>query len=455
MNHISAAIQMTGFDNIAKGRDLFQEGKFIESAEEFLIATGKFNADMAIVLQAAMQGSALAQFVLGSIFLQGEVEIDPGQAFYWHQRAAQGGHKEAMFRIAWAYRNGLGVAENAVLSNVWLRRSAELGHAPAKLELVMDFVKSLRTQPNSTYRDFLEVLSWSNTPNCPEAELCLIYLHSAHESDERESRYDSINSNGGIANVMYELGMKYLLRKGDEDSFIQALHWLGEAVRRNHIHAMVAVGCLHLLGTFRGNNVDNANWFFSHAAELRGEIYENRLNPYLLGNNNVMKQYIKLSGDRNVLVKGCISGLACYGYLYHKGIGVQKDYLRAREIYLSVLRLIDADDSDANMCLGILCTEQEDYVKAMRYFKRSAKSVNTYTYNLIGDAFRLGNGRGPDMNTALYWYNKGADLGDGYSFFNIGKILLESHGEKKTDMVRFYFDRAVTCGCPEANAFLN
>ncbi|CAO3607174.1 unnamed protein product [Mucor hiemalis] len=429
--------------------------KMTESAREFLIATGKFNGDVAQVLKEAMQGSALAQVNLGSMFQKSEeIEVNQRQAFYWYQRAAQGGHAEAMFRIAWAYRNGLGVAEDVVLSNVWLRRSAELGHAPAKLELVMDFVKSLRTQPNSTYRDFLEALSWSNTLNCPEAELCLIYLHSAHQNNERESRYDSINSNGGIANVMYELGMKFLSRKDDEDSFMQALHWLGKAVRRNHVHAIAAVGCLHLLGKLRGNNIDNANWFFSRASELRGQIYENRLNPGLSGNNDVMKRYIKRSDDGSVLVKGCISGLACYGYLFYKGLGVQKDYLKAREIYLSVLRLIDADDSDANMCLGILCSKQQDYVKAMRYFKRSVKSVNTYTYNLIGDAYRLGNGRERDINTALKWYNKGADLDDGYSLLNIGKIILELHDGTETHLARSYFGRAVTCGCHEASTFL-
>ncbi|CAO3607214.1 unnamed protein product [Mucor hiemalis] len=362
MNPIRAPIEMTGFDHFANGRDLFQERRFQESAREFLIATGEFNGDVAQELQEAMQGNAQAQFNLGAIFQQGEVEIDPGQTFYWYHRAAQGGHAEAAFRIAWAYRNGLGVAENAMLSNAWFRRSSQLGYAPAKLDLGMSFVKNLRSQPNSTERD-LEARSWLQTSNCLEAGLCLRYLDSAHQSEERESRYDRMNFNGEIADVMYGIAMKYLLRKEDEDSFEQALYWLSEATRRNHVHAATAFGWLYLLGKLRGNSIVYANLFFSRVPELRREIYENRLNPFFLGNNDVMKWYIKWSDNRSALVRGCISGLACYGYLYHKGIGVQRDCLRAREIYLSVLRLIDADDSDANMCLGILFTEQGDYLQ--------------------------------------------------------------------------------------------
>ncbi|CAO3626016.1 unnamed protein product [Mucor hiemalis] len=415
-----------------------------ESARELFIAAGKFNGDIAQVYQAAIQGSAPAQFRLGSMFLKGEeIEINLGQAFYWHHLASQGGHKEAMFQLGWAYRNGLGVAQNDQVSDGWFRRSAKLGYDPAKLEFGMTYLKKLLTQPNSTYRDFLEVAFFLKTSNYQEAGVCLGYLHSAHRDLEAGDRYFGLDYNGGIANVMYELGMKYLLRKEDEDSFRQGLYWLEESGRRNHAHAIAAIGCFYLLQKIRVNIIDDANWFFN-----------NWLDPRLLGNNNVMKQYIKLSDDRSVLVRGHISGLSLYGYLLYRGAGVHRDDIKAREIFLSILRFIDADDSDANMCLGILCSEQQDYVKAMQYFRRSARSVNTYTYNLIADAYRLGLGRERNITKVLYWYNKGGDLGDGYSLFNIGLVLLDLHDGRR-HLAQSYFTRAVSCGCVEANTFLD
>ncbi|CAO3626012.1 unnamed protein product [Mucor hiemalis] len=405
-------------------KGLITEIRFQELTRELFIAAGKFHGDIAQVYQAAIQGSAPAQFRLGSMFLKGEeIEINLGQAFYWHHLASQGGHKEAMFHLGWAYRNGLGVAQNNQVSDGWFKRSAKRGYDPAKLEFGMTYLKKLLTQP--------------------KAGVCLGYLHNALGDLEAGDRYYGLDYNGGIANVMYELGIKYLLRKDDEDSFKQGLYWLEESGRRNHAHAIAAIGCFYLLQKIRVNIIDDANWFFN-----------NWLDPRLLGNNNVMKQYIKLSDDRSVLVRGHISGLSLYGYLLYRGAGVHRDDIKAREIFLSILRFIDADDSDANMCLGILCSEQQDYVKAMQYFRRSARSVNTYTYNLIADAYRLGLGRERNITKALYWYNKGGDLGDGYSLFNIGLVLLDLHDGRR-HLAQSYFTRAVSCGCVEANTFLD
>lgn len=61
-----------------------------------------------------------------------------------------------------------------------------------------------------------------------------------------------------------------------------------------------------------------------------------------------------------------------------------------------------------------------------KYFKRSAKTISTYTYNLIGDAYQFGHAVDTDHEKAIKWCMRGAEYNDGYSQLDISKIYLNS-----------------------------
>ena len=49
---------------------------------------------------------------------------DYDEALKWYQQAATQGHTESMYRLAWAYSNGLGVETDHKEALAWYHRAA-------------------------------------------------------------------------------------------------------------------------------------------------------------------------------------------------------------------------------------------------------------------------------------------------------------------------------------------
>ena len=80
--------------------------------------------------QAAEQGHAVAQSILGSLYLAGEgVAKDDREAAKWFRKAAEQGNAEAQFNLGIMYLTGEGVPEDDREAVKWLRLAAEQGHA--------------------------------------------------------------------------------------------------------------------------------------------------------------------------------------------------------------------------------------------------------------------------------------------------------------------------------------
>ena len=75
----------------------------------------------------------------------------------------------------------------------------------------------------------------------------------------------------------------------------------------------------------------------------------------------------------------------------------------------------DCDDffkAEAYYKMGIAYHDLGDEEKAFTCFKKAAKLNWHEAYAKIGDAYRYGNGIGPDDEAARKWYRKGADVGE-------------------------------------------
>jgi len=80
----------------------------------------------------AGQGNAIAQFILGSMYENGEgVAQDYKEAMKWYQKAAEQGDADAQYGLGKMYADGLGVAQDYVMSHVWFDIAAEQGYRDA------------------------------------------------------------------------------------------------------------------------------------------------------------------------------------------------------------------------------------------------------------------------------------------------------------------------------------
>jgi uncharacterized protein len=82
--------------------------------------------------KAANRGNVQAQLKLGKMYLYGTgVARDPGKAAQWLNRAAIEGNSEAQYLYAKMFQTGYGVAQNKEIADNWLAKSAAQGYEDA------------------------------------------------------------------------------------------------------------------------------------------------------------------------------------------------------------------------------------------------------------------------------------------------------------------------------------
>ena len=90
------------------------------------------NAPISEVQKAAEQSDAKAQFLLGSMYVQGKgVAQDYKQAATWFRKAAEQGNAQAQRLLGMMYDIGVGVVQDNKLAYVWSSVSAANGEVEA------------------------------------------------------------------------------------------------------------------------------------------------------------------------------------------------------------------------------------------------------------------------------------------------------------------------------------
>jgi hypothetical protein len=83
-------------------------------------------------LAEAEQGNPIAQFVLGSMYENGEgVAQDHLLAAKWYDKAAEQGDVDAQYGLGKMYADGRGVAQNYVISHMWFSIAGQKGYQGA------------------------------------------------------------------------------------------------------------------------------------------------------------------------------------------------------------------------------------------------------------------------------------------------------------------------------------
>lgn len=117
---VVAAPALAQDDPVGKGIELFERGAFDEAAE----ALGP----------AVDQGDAVAQYILGIMYLNGMTAAPgDGAALDLILKSAEQGHQPAQTELARMYRTGDGTEQDFGEMMVWYERAAENGDVGAQL----------------------------------------------------------------------------------------------------------------------------------------------------------------------------------------------------------------------------------------------------------------------------------------------------------------------------------
>ena len=91
-----------------------------------LLTSGAFAVEFEDILAKAKAGRPMYQYLLGSMYDQGEgIPENDAEAVKWYRKAAEQGDAIAQFSLSYMYDLGEGIPENDAEAVKWIRKAAE------------------------------------------------------------------------------------------------------------------------------------------------------------------------------------------------------------------------------------------------------------------------------------------------------------------------------------------
>lgn len=158
------------------------------------------------LVQQAEHGDAQAQFLVGRFYMH---RNRWAQAVPWYERAASQGHAKAQNNLGVAYREGLGVNQDA----------------DKGCRLMVEAAAKINDQQ-----------SWENAALCHDTVW--------RDYEQAFSIYRRLAGQGNVR-AMRTLGQMYQEGEGIEQNNRLAAHWLRQAVMQNDVQAMYVLGLMY------------------------------------------------------------------------------------------------------------------------------------------------------------------------------------------------------------------
>lgn len=138
-----------------------------------------------------------------------------------------------------------------------------------------------------------------------------------------------------------------------------------------------------------------------------------------------------------------------YAQYYHYGDGgVEQDYTKALEWYK---KAAEQGNYGAMAQIGVLYANgngvEQDYVKAAEWFEKAAELGDATSMKNLGIAYAKGNGVEQDYAKALEWYKKAAELGNDVAMCCIGAMYANGQGvDVDYNLALEWFEKAADRG---------
>jgi TPR repeat protein len=372
--------------------------------------------------KAAEAGNRVAMYVLGLLYLGGEVLAqDQTKGMHWIERSARAGEPVAMEAFGQALRDGDGVEKDEWKAADWLRKAAEAGRPGAMLALGHMYRdgQGVAKDPSAAFRLYREAAEVGLKTGDTEP-LCMLahaYLQGkAVAKDLAEAaKWFKKAAEGGCTTSMVNLGLMYAKGDGLPKDDAKAMEWFRKATESNP----AAIGCPFASAFLQGKAVtkDLAQpvvWF-TKAAEA-----------------------------------GCPYSMYSLGLMHAEGRWLPKDDAKAMEWFQKAReRLQGRDDDTALLMLADMHRHGRGGPKndeeAFRLALKSAEDGYAEAMTFVGEMYEFGRGVAKNEKQAADWYRKGSEAGAPTAMLQLGRQYAEGRGIHKSEgAARELFRKAAT-----------
>ncbi|KAF9974353.1 hypothetical protein BGZ73_002239 [Actinomortierella ambigua] len=366
--------------------------------------------DVDVLLPLAESGDHAAQAALGELYEQGNQQVDKNlqKALKWYQRAAEGGHAQAQFRLGDLSLHGQGVPQSDVDAFQWFQMAAEQGSVDAQMNLA-----KMYNDGRGLAKDLSSAFQW--------------YQKAALQSN---------------TDAQYCLGCMYRDGQGVAQNYTQAVTWFLEAVKQEDAAAMCAVGEMYRQGHGVEQNDVEAISFFRKSA-LQG----NALGQYSLGEMLLfgLGDHSERSESTMWFKRAAMTGHASAQYrlasAFYYGHGVTRNEVQAASW---CRKAAEQNHRDAQYFLGSMYLDGQgvdvNETIAASWIRKAADQGSVDAQLRLAKMYDEGRGVGKNVAESRVMYRKAADQGRPEAQLIVGKMYEAGEGveQSDTEAVKWY-----------------
>lgn len=382
--------------------------------------------DIATITKSAENGDAGAQWKLGRLYYNFEcdsildklecvgVSQDPAKAAEWYLKAAEQGNADAQFLIGSMYIDGKGVPNDMAKSFYWLKKAAGQGHAFAYLGLGMIHKEGLEV-PKDVAKG---------------AELIQKGLMLMQQQAEK-----------GSINAYLTLGMLYDDKQilGPRD-VIKAADCYQKAAEKGSLTAHIKLGVTYAKGEGVPKDTTKADEWFQKAAMLGGTAVQIKFAKMYDEGTEIPKDEVKaMEWYLNAAEQGDKEAQFLIGGRFLDGRGVLKDMAKADKWYQKAAvqggmemqrRIGDAYEFLIHFGSGAYSdsVDNKAAIKAVEWHQKAAEQGDASAQTSLGNLYQDGEGVAKSASKAVEWYQKAAAQGNASAQGFLGFMFKEGKG---------------------------
>ena len=217
----------------------------------------------------------------------------------------------------------------------------------------------------------------------------------------------------GNAAAMSGIGSLYEHGHGVARDYGKAFDWYRQAAEKGHAAAMYNLGVMYAHGKGVERNMPRAIEWYRRCADLGDADAMNNLGViYEAGQGIAQSLGGAAKWYRQAAGKGHAEAMANLGRLYESGRGLLQDRQQARSWYEKAAA---RGSGNAMNSLGLLSEENRDDAAAVGWYRKAADLNHAGAMGNLGYCYEVGRGVDRNMDEALRYYRKAADLGSRFA----------------------------------------
>ncbi|MEJ2178976.1 MAG: SEL1-like repeat protein [Gammaproteobacteria bacterium] len=383
--------------------------------ESPVVAAQKTAAEL--LLESASTGDVNSQYQLAKAYLNGDTGIkrNTKKALLWLERAALRGQKDAQYMLGSIYYNGNLTKRNSKKAKFWLNKASENGVENAKV--LMAAINSPKQtgktekkakHPTSTEDLFLSAAENGDKEAQFKVGLMYLYGQDGYPRDpEQALRWIKASANQNHVGAQFQTGMAYYDPNLDNNQ--EAQSWLIKAAENGHADAQYFLGTIYN----KQQNYDSAvHWLDVAVRNNHDEALDLLIEMYI--NNKLANP------DKDQLLtwleKASLNGFreAQYElgkqYLVHEEIANNK-----KKAFAWIEKAARKGHLPAKYQLAVMYQKgagaPQQYTKSARWFREAAKQGHMEAQYELSELYSQGLGLPKSARKAKKWYEAAAEQG--------------------------------------------